>query len=148
MTVSLSNHNNIYMLVSYCAPLAGGGIGVALFLCMNIATEASSGHVDIVNALGFFVALLIARLGLPKRLIVDNNKNTFTFEIIGFIGKKYIKGEKSSIKDITVDNGDDKPVTGMLLSKRGHRFYIYNVCGYLLSPERHNNALREIKKIW
>ncbi len=151
MSVSVKSENNLFQMTSYCAPLAGGGIGISLFYVYQIATLAlsSQGSSPLSDLFNVFIFFILASLGLPRRLTVDFKSGIFTFEIFSFFGKRTLKGRTRDIEKVIVSGeGDGNAPTAGGLKMRGGTLYVYNLYAYLLSPKRHRDAMKQLQSKW
>jgi hypothetical protein len=148
MNLTVKIEKEIFEMVSYCAPLAGGSLGVALFFTLDIISSLISGESDSTLSSLFLISafLFTANLGMPRKLSVNMSTDKLRFEAYSLLGSRRYVMDRNKVLDIMIADNNDVKTCGLRVA-RG-TLYVFNLYGYLLEPERHRDALKQLKEKW
>ncbi|MAW98064.1 MAG: hypothetical protein CMN72_00075 [Sphingomonas sp.] len=148
MNLTVKIEKNIFEMISYCAPLAGGSLGIALFFTLDMISSLISGEGESTLSSLFLIItfLFTANLGMPRKLSVNMSTDKLKFEVYSLLGIKTYGMKKDNVIDIMIADNNDVKTCGLRVA-RG-TLYVFNLYGYLLEPERHRDALKQLKEKW
>jgi len=151
MSATIEIKNDRIEMTSFCEPLTGIGLGVALVLIVKLVNPSLFNSTESANVWDFvsiFFMLYIANKGMPRKLIIDLTQDLLVLERYSFLRKKVFYAQKSKVVEVHVSDSTDTDSVKNIgkISFEGGSIYVYNLFAYLLSPQKHHSALRIIKE--